>query len=109
MLISGVLSTGLIVLNYSGADNLVALFTKITLISTLSTLVPYAFCSLAVFLPGGRRASHLSVGMAIAAAMAFVYSMFAIGGAGADVVWMGFLLILGGLPVYVWVRREVRA
>jgi APA family basic amino acid/polyamine antiporter len=109
MLISGVLSTGLIGLNYSGADNLVALFTKITLISTLSTLVPYVFCSLSVFLPGGRRAKDLSVGIAIAAALAFVYAMFAIGGAGADVVWMGFLLILGGLPVYVWVKREARS
>jgi APA family basic amino acid/polyamine antiporter len=109
MVISGALSTGLIGLNYSGADNLVALFTKITLISTLSTLVPYVFCSLSVFLPGGQRARDLSVGIAIAAALAFVYGMFAIGGAGADVVWMGFLLILGGLPVYVWVKREARS
>jgi len=39
------------------------------------------------------------------AALAFVYALFAIGGAGADVVYLGFLLILGGLPVYVWVKR----
>jgi APA family basic amino acid/polyamine antiporter len=32
--------------------------------------------------------------------------MFAIGGAGADVVYLGFLLILSGLPVYVWVARQ---
>ncbi|HEX5071185.1 MAG TPA: amino acid permease [Vicinamibacterales bacterium] len=109
MLISAALSTGLIALTYSGAENLVALFTKITLISTLSTLVPYAFCSLAVFLPGGRRATHLSRGLAAGAAVAFLYAMFAIAGAGPEVVWMGFLLILGGLPVYVWAKRDVRA
>jgi APA family basic amino acid/polyamine antiporter len=38
-------------------------------------------------------------------ALAFVYSMFAIGGAGAETVFYGFLLLLAGLPVYVWLRR----
>ncbi len=52
MVIAGVLSTALIGLNYSKDEGLVALFTKMMLLSTLSTLVPYAFCSLAVFLPG---------------------------------------------------------
>jgi hypothetical protein len=36
-------------------------------------------------------------------------AMFAIGGAGADTVLYGFLLLLAGLPVYVWVRRSVPA
>lgn len=106
MLIAGGLSTGLIALNYRGSPNLVALFTAITLISTLSTLVPYAFCSLAVYLPAGRRAAHLPALMAAIAAVAFAYSMFAIYGAGAPIVFQGFLLMLSGLPVYVWVRRE---
>jgi APA family basic amino acid/polyamine antiporter len=106
MIIAGVLSTGLIALNASPTGSLVELFKTLVLISTLSTLVPYVFCSLAVFLPGGRRATNLSIGMAIIAALAFVYSMFAIGGAGASVVWMGFLLIMAGLPVYVWVRAS---
>ena len=76
------------------------------LLSTLSTLVPYAFCSLAVFLPGGRRASSTRrPARRSIAALAFVYSLFAIGGAGPDVVYLGFLLILSGLPVYVWVER----
>jgi APA family basic amino acid/polyamine antiporter len=37
--------------------------------------------------------------------LAFIYSMFAIGGAGADTVFYGFLLLLGGFPVYVWMRH----
>jgi APA family basic amino acid/polyamine antiporter len=106
MLIAGTLSTGLIALNYDGSQNLVSLFTAITLISTLSTLVPYAFCSLAVYLPGGHRATTLAAGMAAIAAIAFVYVMFAIYGAGAAIVFQGFLLILCGLPVYVWVRAS---
>jgi APA family basic amino acid/polyamine antiporter len=105
MVIAGVLSTALLALNYSSSEGLVMLFTKMMLLSTLSTLVPYAFCSLAVFLPGGRRATKLAAGTTVVAALAFIYAMFAIGGAGADVVYLGFLLILSGLPVYVFVAR----
>ncbi len=43
---------------------------------------------------------------AIVSVLAFVYAMFAIYGAGAETVFYGFLLLLGGLPVYVWMRRE---
>ena len=42
----------------------------------------------------------------IVAALAFAYSLFAIGGAGAEVVYWGFLLLIAGLPVYVWVVRS---
>ena len=75
------------------------------LLFALATLVPYTFCSLAVFIPGGRRAKTLPGGVALIAALAFVYSLFAIGGAGTETVYYGFLLIMSGLPVYVWVAR----
>jgi amino acid transporter len=80
----------------------VDLFTFIILLSTLSTLIPYAFCSLAVWLmPDQPRPVR---GAAVASILAFVYAMFAIYGAGAETVFYGFLLLLGGLPVYVWLR-----
>jgi APA family basic amino acid/polyamine antiporter len=34
--------------------------------------------------------------------------MFAIGGAGMETVFYGFLLLLAGLPVYVWVTTLKR-
>jgi APA family basic amino acid/polyamine antiporter len=43
------------------------------------------------------------------ASLAFAYSLWAIGGAGAEVVYWGFLLLMAGVPVYVamaW-RRSV--
>jgi APA family basic amino acid/polyamine antiporter len=104
MIVSGILSTGLIAMNYS--RNLVDLFTFIILLATLSTLVPYAFCSLAEFMrPRNAGSPPLSTSASAIAALAFAYALWAIGGAGADVVYWGFLLLMGGLPVYVWVHK----
>ena len=104
MAIGGILATALITMNYS--RGLVELFTFSILLSTLSTLVPYAFCSLAGFITnrGEPRGKQGAVPSAIAA-LAFAYSLWAIGGAGAEVVYWGFLLLIAGLPVYVWVVR----
>jgi APA family basic amino acid/polyamine antiporter len=103
MIIGGLLTTVLIATNYT--QGLVALFTFIILLATLSVLVPYAFCALAVFL--GRPADPpLPRGAALIAGLAFIYAMVAIGGAGAETVYWGFLLMMSGLPVYVWVVRH---
>lgn len=100
LVVAGVISSAIVAMNYS--RGLVDLFTFIILLSTLSTLVPYVFCSLAVWLlPGQPR---VATGAAVVSMLAFAYSMFAIYGAGADTVFYGFLLILSGLPVYVWLR-----
>jgi APA family basic amino acid/polyamine antiporter len=100
MLIAGALASALVAMNYS--RGLVDLFTFIILLSTLSTLIPYVFCSLAVWLMPGQP--RLVVGTGVVSALAFVYSMFAIYGAGQDTVFYGFLLILAGLPIYVWMQ-----
>ena len=102
LIIGSVLTTALIGMNYS--RSLVDLFTFIILLATLSTLVPYAFCSLAGFITNRERPR--AGGPAIVAALAFAYSLWAIGGAGADVVYWGFLLLIAGLPVFVWVVRS---
>jgi APA family basic amino acid/polyamine antiporter len=105
MIVSGVLGSLLVAMNYS--RGLVELFTFIILLCTLSTLVPYVFCSLAVWLMPGQPRPRGSA--AIVSVLAFVYAMFAIGGAGAETVFYGFLFLLAGLPIYVWLRRDVAA
>ena len=104
MLISGALASLLVAMNYS--RGLVELFTFIILLCTLSTLVPYVFCSMAVWLMPGERAPR--GGAAVVSVLAFVYAMFAIGGAGNETVFYGFLFLLSGLPVYVWLRQTAR-
>lgn len=104
MVIGGVLTTVLIAMNFT--RSLVDLFTFIILLATLSTLVPYTFCSLAGFLLARQDARmKMTSGASVVAVLAFVYALWAIGGAGTDVVYWGFLLLMSGLPVYVWVKR----
>ena len=103
VVIGGILATTLISMNYT--RGLVELFTFIILLATLSTLVPYAFCSLSGFMTIRAPLRAKARGPSIVAALAFAYALFAIGGAGAEVVYWGFLLLIAGLPVYVWVVR----
>ncbi|KPJ90532.1 MAG: hypothetical protein AMS18_10620 [Gemmatimonas sp. SG8_17] len=43
------------------------------------------------------------VGSSVIAVLAFLYSLWAIAGAGRDMVYLGLLLLLAGIPVYVWI------
>ena len=107
MVTAGILTTVLVALNYT--RTLVDLFTFFILLSTLSTLIPFAFSSLAVFLLRDEGQHRVSGGVAVAAALAFAYSVWAIGGAGQATVYWGFLLLICGLPVYVLLRLGARS
>jgi basic amino acid/polyamine antiporter, APA family len=105
MIIASTLTSALIAMNYS--RGLVELFTFIILLATLSVLIPYVFSSLAGFALQRRDPRmRMSAGASTIAALAFGYSLWAVGGAGAEVVYWGFLLLLAGLPVYVWLGKQ---
>jgi basic amino acid/polyamine antiporter, APA family len=105
MIVAACLSTGLVAMNYS--RGLVELFTFIILLATLSTLVPYTFCALAGFILH-RRDPRLawSTAAAVVSSLAFGYTLFAIGGAGPDVVFWGYLLLMSGLPLYAAIVKS---
>jgi len=106
LIISSLFTTALIALNV--ARDLVELFTFIILLGTLNALVPYVFSAMAAFLVDRdlslRDGTSRTEG--VVAGLAFAYSLWMIAGAGADVVYWGFLLLLSGLPIYVWVKRQ---
>jgi basic amino acid/polyamine antiporter, APA family len=108
LVISSVLVTLLVAANYT--RSLVQLFTFSILLATLSCLVPYLFSSLAewTLLRQEREASGgaRKTGPVLVAIFAFLYSFWAIAGSGQEAVYWGFLLLMGGVPVYVWVKRE---
>ena len=111
LIISSVLVTILVATNYAGG--LVALFTFAILLATLATLIPYAYAAMAelmLFATDRARFSvrNLSVDV-IVALLAFGYALWAITGAGADVVLKGTLLFLAGIPVYVLIKWRAGA
>ena len=109
LVVSSVLITLLMALNYT--RSLVEQFTFIILLATLTSLVPYLFSAMAVLLVGKeRRARPLRERRRLAtiAVLAFLYALWAIAGSGRDVVYWGFLLLMAGVPVYVWLRWSPR-
>jgi len=91
----------------AGKNSAASLSTASIIVSTLSTVLPYAFCAMAEVIlivttkdPAGR-----SVGLLlIVPAIAFVYSLLIIWGAGPQSIVAGFFLLLIGLPVYAFIR-----
>jgi APA family basic amino acid/polyamine antiporter len=107
-----VFSTGLasvlMVMNYN--KSLVDQFTFIILLATLNTLIPYIFCTMSEILilardPARGSGPRLSAGL-ILSLLAFAYALWAIGGAGQEIVYWGFILLMAGVPVYVWIRLQ---
>jgi len=85
----------------------------VILLATLTTLIPYAYAAVAqlVLLATDRAAfsGRRLVKDAVIALLAFAYSLWAVAGSGYEVVFKGTLLILGGMPLYAWLKyRAVR-
>ena len=106
LVFSNLLASILVVMNF--AHGLVGAFNAIILLAVMASLVPYAFCALAelmIHLKGGRGlqgAALLKVGLL--GGLGFIYSGWAIYGAGAETVYLGTLLLLAGIPVHVWIK-----
>ena len=106
LVVSSVLVTGLMLMNYT--KGLVDAFTFVILLATLTTLVPYAYSAAAqlwLWLVEREefQPKHL-VRDSVVALGAFVYSIWAIAGAGEDIVTKGFVLLMSGIPVYIGMR-----
>jgi hypothetical protein len=69
--------------------------------------VPYTFCAVAPLILHRRDPRYgWTTSMTALSVTAFGYTLFAIGGAGADVVFWGFLLLLSGIGVYAGINKR---
>ena len=111
LVISSVLVTLVVATNYT--EGLVNGFTFIILLSTLTTLLPYAFSSLALavdYVRGRGPSRGRSIAAPIAVALlAFLYSAWAIVGTGVETILWGCVLLIAGVPIYVGLARRRRA
>jgi APA family basic amino acid/polyamine antiporter len=123
LVISSVLVTVFVGANYT--RGLVAEFTFVILVSTLATLVPYLFSSLALVRMARReavsgrpsavsrqpsavsaRAGRWRAGAVLVPLLAFGYSLWAVVGTGGETILWGLGLFAVGVPAYVWLRRR---
>ena len=99
-LLTGVFVSILLILNYT--KGIVNAFVFMAMLSTLSTLIAYAFCAIAEFKfsqhdqkdQAGMNALLLSCGT-------FLYAFFAIWGAGLEMIIYSIILIVIGTPIYL--------
>ena len=102
LIIGSLLSSVVMLMNFS--DSLVSQFTFMVNLTVLACLVPYLFVSAAytiIVLQKNKEPSSSILKTVILGLLGFLYSLWAIYGSTAEVVFYGFLLLLLGIPFYV--------
>lgn len=104
LIISALAANLLLILNYMGT--LSSAFNFMLLLATLAFLPAYAFSAAADIVLLKNRSPHFNLFSFLKnsffALLAFGYSIYAIYGTGAKVVMYGFILMLIGIPVYLF-------
>lgn len=110
IIIGSILVSVLMVMNYT--EGLVEQYKFLILLSTLTVLVPYLFSAAAYIVirmqqnkPGGHKNWIPSV---VLASGAFLFSLWAVAGSGEKTVYWGFILLMAGIPFYVWILWKKR-
>jgi arginine:agmatine antiporter len=105
MSFSSALATALVLFATSGGSKFATVYNMIVSLSTLTAVIPYVFCALAPGLIASRGREGRPRVTAVEL-IAFAFAMFTVYGCGPEPVLFGLILLLLGLPVYVWQRRE---
>lgn len=107
LVISSILLSALMSMNFS--KTLVEQFKFMILLSTLSVLIPYLFSAASAILIIKKNNSIVSkqiIKPLIIAGLAFFYTLWAIAGSGQEVVYWGFILLMLGIPVFVFMKYK---
>jgi arginine:agmatine antiporter len=107
IVLSAALATALVLIQAAGAPGVQAFYDLVVSLSTMAAVIPYAFCSLAVGLiasRSGKGASKPRIGPV--EIIAFIFSVFVLYGCGPEAVLYGLMLLVLGIPVFVWQRSR---
>lgn len=103
IVISSILISLLVYMNYT--KGLVEQFKFLVLLTTVMVLVPYLFSSASYLMLLIER-KYLNAkswfSAIILSAGGFSFSIWAIAGSGEESVFWGFLMLLAGIPFYIW-------
>ncbi len=105
MVVSSIFVSLLMYMNYT--RGLVEQFKFLILLTTLSVLVPYLF-STASYIIIKMQNKHVNTGgksipAIMLASLAFLFAIWLIIGSGQEIVYWGFVLLMAGIPFYVWI------
>ena len=108
IVISAGLATALALVQAAGTPGFSAFYNLVVSLSTMTAVIPYAFCALA----GGFVAARVAGGGPVprvtpVEVIAFLFSIFTVYGCGPEPVLYGLMLLLLGIPVYTWQRRRM--
>jgi APA family basic amino acid/polyamine antiporter len=110
LLVSSVLVSGLVLYNWNAS--FATRFNDVVLLATWMTLIAYAYAAAAEVVLFFRERELFSwvklTRDTIIAALAFAYSVWAIWGSGQEWLAKGFMLLLFGIPVFVWMKWRQR-
>jgi APA family basic amino acid/polyamine antiporter len=104
IILNSVLVSLFMMMNYT--KGLVEQFRFLLLLSVLTVFIPYLFSTAAYILVRVQQ-KHLNphkwTQAIVLAVLAFSYSLWAIAGSGEKTVYYGFLLLMAGIPLYIWI------
>ncbi len=103
---AGAFASVLVVMNYS--EGLVSAYKTLIVLSTLTSVLPYATSSIADLVlqkrdvaSGGLRWKSVLISVG-----ALGFSLFVIAGAGFRDASLGLILLAAGYPIYFWLKRK---
>ncbi|WP_417458638.1 APC family permease [Kordiimonas sp.] len=108
-IIGGALASVSLALNF--VDGLIVAFEFLILLATVTAILPVAMSAASAWLFAVREPSVSKVGHmrdTVVAAVGFAYAVWVIAGSGRDSVYWALLLLLAGVPIYVWVTAQRR-
>jgi APA family basic amino acid/polyamine antiporter len=109
ILINSIVVCVMISMNYS--KGLVDQFEAVLKISVLTTVIPYLFSAAAYpLIRANKMPGTTNITAIILAILAFAYSLWIIAGTGMQSVYYGFLLLMLGIPFYIWITyKKIKA
>jgi APA family basic amino acid/polyamine antiporter len=104
VIVSSIIITLLMFMNNS--KNLAGQFKLLILLSTFFTLLPYLLTTVSYLIVRAKQAATYTKTKTITAIvisiMAFSFSMWMLIGSGQEIVYWGFLMLMMGVPFYVY-------
>jgi amino acid transporter len=107
IVISASLATALVLIQAAGSPGVRAVYNMIVGMSTMTAVIPYAFCALATGIIGARASGGTQPPrIGLIELIAFTFALFTLYGCGPEPVLYGVMLLMLGIPVYIWQRHR---